>query len=480
MLPDRMRDAAHWPAPPTGHPLARKLQPVSSTVAPYGELGAAEIVRLIRERRLSCVEVAAGANVAIAKLDGAIGAFATPPGDAAIDRARELDKLSPQAASTLPLIGVPVGMKDVFDTSWLPTQYGSPIYRGHRPRSDAALVSLLSAAGAVVVGKTKTSEFAFRHPSDTRNPLDPDRTPGGSSSGSAAAVAAHMVPLATGTQTAGSIVRPASYCGVLGFKPTFGVLPLAGALPTSASLDTAGLFARHVDDLELALTAASAAPAGMASSRASRSPEGAGEPPAFERSSPPRIGFLRLAWDRLDAVTRNAVDDYLGAAGGAGAIVEETQLPVDFELLVDAQITIQLVETAWALGREADWHGELVSEELRSFIAEGRAVARERYLAARRLADEQRWRWDDRVDGFDAVLAPSTLGVPPLGSDTGDSLLCRAFTLLGGPALALPGAWSPDGLPIGLQLLGATHADRGVLGVARWLLERVGDRAPAR
>lgn len=479
MLPDRMRDAAHWPAPPTGHPLARKLQPVSSTVAPYGELGAAEIVRLIRERRLSCVEVAAGANIAIAKLDGAIGAFATPPGDAAIDRARELDKLSPQAASTLPLIGVPVGMKDVFDTSWLPTQYGSPIYRGHRPRSDAALVSLLSAAGAVVVGKTKTSEFAFRHPSDTRNPLDPDRTPGGSSSGSAAAVAAHMVPLATGTQTAGSIVRPASYCGVLGFKPTFGVLPLAGALPTSASLDTAGLFARHVDDLELALTAASAAPAGMASSRASRSPEGAGEPPAFERSSP-RIGFLRLAWDRLDAVTRNAVDDYLGAAGGAGAIVEETQLPVDFELLVDAQITIQLVETAWALGREADWHGELVSEELRSFIAEGRAVARERYLAARRLADEQRWRWDDRVDGFDAVLAPSTLGVPPLGSDTGDSLLCRAFTLLGGPALALPGAWSPDGLPIGLQLLGATHADRGVLGVARWLLERVGDRAPAR
>jgi Asp-tRNA(Asn)/Glu-tRNA(Gln) amidotransferase A subunit family amidase len=460
--------------------VARKLQPVSSTVAPYGELGAAEIVRLIRERRLSCVEVAAGANVAIAKLDGAIGAFATSPGDAAIDRARELDKLSPQAAATLPLIGVPVGVKDVFDTSWLPTEYGSPIYRGHRPRSDAALVSLLSAAGAVIVGKTKTSEFAFRHPSDTRNPLDPDRTPGGSSSGSAAAVAAHIVPLATGTQTAGSIVRPASYCGVLGFKPTFGVLPLAGAFPTSASLDTAGLFARHVDDLELALIATSAAPAGMASARASRSPDGAGEPRAHDRSSPPRIGFLRLAWDRLDAVTRNAVDDYLGSAGAAGAMIEETQLPVAFEALVDAQMTIQLVETAWALGREADWHGELVSSELRSYIAEGRAVAREDYLAARRLADEQRWRWNDRVAGFDAVLAPSTLGVPPLGSDTGDALLCRPFTLLGGPALALPGAWSPDGLPIGLQLLGAAHEDHAVLGVAGWLLERVGDRAPAR
>ena len=143
-------------------------------------------------------------------------------------------------------------------------------------------------------------------------------------------------------------------------------------------------------------------------------------------------------------------------------------------------MTIQLVETAWALGREADWHGELVSSELRSYIAEGRAVPREDYLAARRLADEQRWRWNDRVAGFDAALAPSTLGVPPLGTDTGDSLLCRPFTLLGVPALALPGAWSPDGLPIGLQLLGASHEDRAVLGVARWLLERVGDRAPAR
>ena len=167
----------------------------------------------------------------------------------------------------------------------------------------------------MVVGKTKTSEFAFRHPSDTRNPLDLERTPGGSSSGSAAAVAARMVPLATGTQTAGSIVRPASYCGVLGFKPTFGVLPLAGALPTSASLDTAGLFARHVDDLELALTAASAAPAGMASCRAPPARPTAPASRALERSSPPRIGFLRLAWDRLDAVTRNAIDDYLGAAG---------------------------------------------------------------------------------------------------------------------------------------------------------------------
>jgi Asp-tRNA(Asn)/Glu-tRNA(Gln) amidotransferase A subunit family amidase len=453
---------------------------VSSTAAPYGELGVAEIVRLIRKRALSCVEVAAAANVAIAKLDGPIHAFATEPGDAAIDRARELDKLAPESAAGLPLLGVPVAVKDVFDTAGLATDYGTAIYRGHRPRADAALVSLLLAAGAVIVGKTKTSEFAWKHPSDTRNPLDLERTPGGSSSGSAAAVAARMVPLATGTQTAGSIVRPASYCGVLGLKPTFGVLPLAGALPTSASLDTAGLFARSVDDLELALAAVSAAPAGMATARASRSLDGAGGLPAGELQAPPRIGFARLAWERLEAAARNAIEDYLGAAAATGAAVSELELPVAFELLADAQATIQQAETAWALGREADWHGELVSDELRAYIAAGRAVTRDAYMAARRLADEQRWRWHDRLDGLDAVLAPSTLGVPPefqLGS-TGDSLLCGVFTMLGGPALALPGAWTPDGLPIGLQLVGRMHEDHAVLAVARWLLSRVGARTP--
>ncbi len=450
-----------------------------SAATPYSELGAADIVALIRERELSCVDVAAAANIAIRKLDGPIHAFACEAGDQAIERAYELDRLPPESAAHLPLIGVPVAVKDVFDTAELPTEYGSPIYRGHRPRSDAALVSLLRAAGALIIGKTKASEFAWMHPSDTRNPLDLERTPGGSSSGSAAAVAARMVPLATGTQTAGSIVRPASYCGVLGFKPTFGVLPLAGVLPTSATLDTAGLFARSIDDLELALEAVSAAPAGMASARASRSLDGAGGPSGAEALTAPRIGFARMAWERLEAAAGNAIDGYLDAAAAAGAVVEDLQPPFAFEPLIDAQRTIQQAETAWALGREADWHGELVSEELRSYIAEGRAVAREDYLAARRVADEQRWRWQERMAGLDAVLAPSTLGVPPVGlHSTGDSLLCRPFTLLGGPALALPGAWTPDGLPVGLQLVGAVHDDRRVLGVARWLLVHLGPRSP--
>ncbi len=451
---------------------------MTDRVAPYGELGAGEIVRLIRERRTSCVEVAAAANVAITRLDGDVYAFATEPGDAAIDRARELDKLPPQAAARLPLLGVPIAVKDVFDTAGLPTEYGSSIYRGHRPRTDAALVGLLQAAGAVVVGKTKTSEFAFRHPSDTRNPLDRERSPGGSSSGSAAAVAARMVPLATGTQTAGSIVRPASYCGVLGFKPTFGLLPLAGALPTSASLDTAGFIARRVEDLELALVAGSAAPAGMATARSAR-PALALE--RYEPGSPPRIGLLRMFWDQLETAARTAIEEYLDIVAAAGAIVDEVRPPLSFELLAQAQMTIQAAETAWSLAGEADWHGEAVSDELRAYVAEGRAVAPDAYLAALRLADEQRWRFGDELGTIDALLAPSTLGVPPLGlQSSGDALFCRPFTLLGVPALALPGAWTPEGLPVGLQLVAPAHADRRLLAVARWLLEQVGERAPAR
>ena len=460
---------------------ARKLPQVSSSLAPYSDLGATDIVRLIRERTMSCVEVAAAANVAIARLDGPIHAFATEAGDHAIDRARELDRLSPASAAYLPLLGVPVAIKDVFDTAELPTEYGSPIYAGHRPRADAALVGLLRAAGAVIVGKTKTCEFACMHPTDTRNPLDLDRTPGGSSSGSAAAVAAGIVPIATGTQTAGSVVRPASYCGVLGLKPTFGVVPLAGALPTSASLDTVGLFARSVDDLELVLDAVSAAPAGMASARASRRIDGAGAASEAGLTRRPRIGVLRIGWELLEPAARTAIDRYVEAAAAAGAAIEDAELPVAFERIVEAQRTIQAVETAWALGGEADWHRELVSVALRSYIDEGRAVGRDDYLAARRLADEQRWPWNERIAELDAVLAPSALGVPPSGLDsTGDPLLCRPFTLLGVPALALPGAWTPDALPIGMQLVGASHGDRSVLGVARWLLAHVGAGAPAR
>ena len=446
--------------------------------APYSELDAASIAALVRAREVSAVEIIGAALEAIARHDGAIRSFAASSPERALARARELDALDREQAATLPLLGVPVAVKDVFDTADLPTAYGSEIYAGHQPAADAAAVTLLRRAGCVIVGKTKTAEFACMHATDTRNPLDPGRTPGGSSSGSAAAVAARLVPLATGTQTAGSIVRPASYCGILGLKPTAGVVPLAGVMPTSATLDTAGLFARSVDDLEIALDALSAAPAGAGAARSARSPDGAGGADR-RRAEAPRIALARFAWERLEPAARDAIDRWVTGAVAGGASIEERTPAVPFEALADAQLTIQKVETAWALGGEADRHGDLVSAELRDYIAAGQTVELEDYLAARRLADEQRWRWHEPFGDVDAILVPSALGVPPAGlAFTGDPLLCRPFTLLGGPALALPGAWTPDGLPVGIALVGPPHTDRRVLACARWLLGAV-TAAPA-
>jgi amidase len=440
------------------------VERVPALSAPYSELDATAIAGLVRARELSAVEVVGAAVEAIERHDGAIRSFAATAPERALARARELDALAPERAAALPLLGVPVGIKDVFDTADLPTEYGSPIYRGHQPAADAAVVALLRAAGAVIVGKTKTAEFASLHPTDTRNPLDPARTPGGSSSGSAAAIGARLVPLATGTQTAGSIVRPASYCAVLGFKPTHGSVPLAGALPTSATLDTAGLFARSLDDLELGLEAMCAALGGAI--RGTR-PLGARE----TTGRAPRVVLLRFAWERLEPAARDAIERWARAASADGAEIEERAPPVPFDALADAQLTIQRVETAWALGPEADRHGDLVSERLHGEIEAGRAIPAERYLAARRLGDEQRWRFFEALGDPDAVLAPSALGVPPAGLDTtGDPLLCRPFTLLGGPALALPGAWTADGLPVGMQLAGPPHSDRRLLACARALL----------
>lgn len=448
--------------------------------ASSSELGAAEITALIRARELSCVDVAAAANIAIRTRDESIHSFVAQAGDAMLERAYELDRLPLSSVANLPLFGVPVAIKDVFDTADLPTEYGSPIYRGRQPRADAAIVGLLRAAGALIIGKTKTAEFACMHPADTRNPLDPQRTPGGSSSGSAAAVAARLAPLATGTQTAGSVVRPASYCGVLGFKPTFGVVPLAGSLPTSSSLDTAGLFARSIEDLRLAFAAVSAAPPGMGSTRSGRSPDGAGARAVLDGTGAPRIGVVRMGWEQLEPAARTAIDAYLRSAAAGGASLEEIELPLSFEEITGAHLTIQRAETAWSLGREADWHGELVSAELRAYIAAGRAITREEYLGARRVADQQRWSWEDALGGLDGVIAPSTLGVPPLGLDySGDALLCRPFTLFGGPVLALPGAWTPEGLPIGLQLASGLHTDDRLLDVGDWLITHVGERRPA-
>jgi len=429
---------------------------------------AVQLLRALGAGELSCAEATGASLEAIAAADDELRAFEYVAGEAALERARELDERVQAGSPAYPLRGVPIAIKDVFDTADMPTGYGSPLYRDHRPCADAVVVELLRAAGAVIVGKTQTAEFACMHPCQTRNPIDPRRTPGGSSSGSAAAVAAGMVPVATGTQTAASIIRPASYCGVLGYKPTYGAISTAGVLSTSHALDTVGLFATSVADLVLFARVCTTPLAGAPTWRSGRPLSLARadeEPPA-----PPRLAWARSPWEALEADARSAIEALVTRIEGYGARVEEIEAP-GFDALSQAQQFIQRRETAAALRADVRRDPDAVSEELRAYVEVAAEVTDGEYEAALRRADEWRWRWADLLRGHDALLVPSTIGVPDLGLDfTGDPLPCRPWTLLGFPSLALPLAWTDAGLPIGVQLVGPLDTDARVLRTGAWLL----------
>ena len=335
-------------------------------------------------------------------------------------------------ASGGPFGGLPVGVKDVIDTADMPTELGAAAHRGRRPSEDAACVTLLRRAGATVLGKTVTTELASFSPGPTSNPHDPDRTPGGSSSGSAAAVAAGMVPVAYGTQTAGSVIRPASFCGVVGFKPRHGWVSTAGVKRLSARLDTLGTFGRTVAD--------AARLAGF-------------EPAAGE----PRIAFCRTPWVE-------AAPEAEEAARRVGA--RELELPPQFASLAAAQKTVMAFDVARNLEPEWREHREGLSQVMQDYIARGQEVPEEDAEAAVALRDQCRARLPEVLAGLDALLVPAALGEAPLRSEghTGDPLLCRAWTLLGVPAISVPGLTGPAGMPVGVQLVGLDEA--AVLGAA--------------
>jgi Asp-tRNA(Asn)/Glu-tRNA(Gln) amidotransferase A subunit family amidase len=360
--------------------------------------------------------------------EGELHAWAYLDADAALAQARARDAEAPRG----PLHGLPVGVKDVIDTADMPTAYGSPIYEGHRPERDADCVTWLREHGAVVLGKTVTTEFATYQPPATVNPHDPARTPGGSSSGSAAAVAADMVPVAYGTQTAGSVIRPASFCGVVGFKPRHGWVSTAGVKRLSARLDTLGTFGRTVVD--------AARLAGF-------------EPAARE----PRIAFCRTPWVEEAPEAEEA-------ARRVGA--RELELPPQFASLAAAQETLMAFDVARNLAPEWREHREGLSQVMQDFIARGQEVPEEEAEAAAALRDQCGSRLPEVLAGLDALLVPAALGEAPLRSEgnTGDPLLCRAWTLLGVPAISVPGLTGPAGMPVGVQLVGLDEA--AVLGAA--------------
>jgi Asp-tRNA(Asn)/Glu-tRNA(Gln) amidotransferase A subunit family amidase len=433
-------------------------------------LSATEAARLIGQGIISAEELVEACLARIDGVDADIQAwtFLDPEHARAQARAADAHRLSGRPIG--PLHGLPIGVKDIIDTADMPTENGSPLHAGRTPSRDAWVVARLRAAGAIVIGKTVTSEFAAGGPGKTRNPHDAAHTPGGSSSGSAAAVAAGMVPLALGTQSGGSIIRPASYCGVFGFKPTFGLVPRTGVLTLSRSLDHVGVFARSAEDLALVL--------GPLVGDDERDPDTrpraaipftavvAEAPPL-----PPMFGFVKTPhWDRIDGDARAAFAELVERLGDR---VEELPLFPSAAQAWDWHRTIMEAELAANFQREWDKGRDRLSPRLRERIERGRrvtALAYQRALAAARATAagfaecfEQR---------YDALLTPAATGTAPAGlASTGDPLFCVLWTLLGMPAVSVPLMQGANGLPLGVQLVGPRHGDARLLRTTRWLVE---------
>jgi Asp-tRNA(Asn)/Glu-tRNA(Gln) amidotransferase A subunit family amidase len=371
----------------------------------------------------------------------------------ALSEARERDRAFARCGAVSPLHGIPVGIKDMIDTGDLPTQHNSPIYRDHRPGHDAACVAVMRAAGAIILGKTETVEFAAGgRKAPTTNPHDRSRTPGGSSSGSAASVADFQVPLAFGTQTGGSLIRPASFCGIFALKPSWGSVSREGAKLASLSFDTIGWYARSIADL--------AAVAGLF-----QVIDAAPAPPAAEKlriAICPSPVFEQAAPETRAALARGA--EILAASG---ARCETLQLDNRFDGLVDAHETIALAETRAAFLGEYRRAGHLLDNDFKAKVENRAGVTPQQLRDAYDLSGECRAAFDRIAAGYDAILTPAAIGEAPIGlAGTGDHVFNRIWTLLHVPCVAVPGFQGPNGLPVGLQLVGPRFEDRRVLAVA--------------
>jgi Asp-tRNA(Asn)/Glu-tRNA(Gln) amidotransferase A subunit family amidase len=376
--------------------------------------------------------------------------------DGALAQARVRDR----GAIGGPLHGLPIAVKDLFDTVDMPTAYGSPIYAGHRPAWDASSVALARGAGAIVVGKTVTTEFATFHPGPTRNPHNLAHTPGGSSSGSAAAVADCMVPLAFGSQTAGSIVRPSAFCGVVGYKPTYGTVNRVGAKMISDTLDTVGAIARTVPD------------AGLFIAALGQRPELAIEEDGHDA---PRVGVCRtFQWNELTPDAMTAFDATARTLQRAGARVREVELPAAFAGLVAAHIAVMTREVAGCLSYEWLHRRDLLSADMVKMIEQGLSVSNAEYDAARALARACRAEFTDVLRDVDVLVVPSAHGEAPEGTATGNPLFQRTWTLLRGPCVHVPIGKGSRGLPLGVTVVGRIADDRKVLAAASWIQRSVG------
>ncbi len=388
----------------------------------------------------------------IDKRDGDVLAWSHLARDAALERAKVLDR-GPRKGL---LHGIPMGVKDIIDSHDQPTTYGSPIYKTHQPLADAATIALAKDAGAILLGKTVTTEFANRFPGPTKNPHNPAHTPGGSSSGSAAGVADFQIVLATGTQTGGSVIRPAAFCGVVGYKPSYGHFPTAGMKANTEWLDTIGAYARSIDDIALFRAALMAIPF----------------KPIGKLGAPPRIAVCFTHHrGELSAEGTKAVNDAAAALAKAGAQVKEIDLPAPVRDMSDGQKTLSAFDGPRAHADEARRFPHLLSESLRKDKLEaGSKIDYATWVAARKLGDTGRAAVDALFDDIDVILTAPAKGEAPLGLErTGDATFNLLWTYLWMPCVTLPFAKGPTGLPVGIQLVGRQHEDARLLDIAAWV-----------
>ncbi|WP_027800845.1 amidase [Paraburkholderia dilworthii] len=376
-----------------------------------------------------------------------------------------------------PLAGVPVAVKDVIDTADMPTEFNSPAYKGRRPEHDAWVVARLRAAGASIIGKTVTTEFAWRQPGATVNPWNGEFTPGGSSSGSAAAVAAGIVPLALGTQTQGSVIRPAAYCGIVGFKPTYGAIARTGVLPLACSLDHVGMFAASVADVAYAFALVTGAHA--ADPHVSHVPLSAA---TARGTGTPRFGVLsKQAGGEIEPAQQAALDRLAAQLARDGAEIVTVDLPAEIFDTPAHALKLMSVEAAITHGELVDRTPELVSQAMRGLVEEGRKLPATAYagIKAAQMPMAHRFHdWLTRAMALDALLVAPASGEPPRGLDyTGDAAFCAPWTFLGVPAVTVPVGFGPAGLPLGAQLVGAAHGDLDLLMLAEWVEARTGWQA---
>ena len=429
------------------------------------------------EGSLSSVELVEACFERIDEVEESIGAWAQLDREVALEQARQADDFRRRGLALGALHGLPVGIKDIIDTSDYPTERGSVLYRGRTPATDATLVSLLREAGAVILGKTVTTELAVYSPGKTRNPHDPEHTPGGSSSGSAAAVAAGMVALSVGTQTNGSVIRPASFCGVYGFKPSFARISRFGVMMQSKPLDTVGVFARSLADLALVSDV-------LMRYDSQDSDMNPAAPPCIARIMAedvpvkPRFAFVRTPmWEQVEQSTKDGFRELINSVNEENAkTIEVVDLPAQFADLYHHHQNI--MEADLALNFAGDYRDgkSQLSTELCEMIERGQKVLATEYNSSLSKISDYSAYLDDLFDEYEAILTPSTFGAAPAGlENTGSPKMNTIWTSCGNPVINLPLLQNLDGLPVGVQIVGGRGDDARLFRTSRWLLECLND-----